>query len=67
MKVLWPQHYWGEDREPELTGLGDGIEAEFVSRFANVSDEQWRSADVVVGPSPPLQYLDLLERCRRYV
>jgi lactate dehydrogenase-like 2-hydroxyacid dehydrogenase len=67
MKVLWPQHYWGEDCEPELTGLGPGIEAEFVSRFTNVSDEQWRSADVVVGPSPPLQYLDLLERCRLYV
>jgi len=67
MKVLWPQHYWGEDCEPELSGLGRGIEVEFVSRFTNVSDEQWRSADVVVGPSPPLQYLDLLERCRLYV
>src|SRR5262249_38919984 len=67
MKVLWPQHFWGEDREPELTGLGPDVDAEFVTRFVNVTDEQWASADVIVGPSPPLQVLDKLERCRLYV
>jgi lactate dehydrogenase-like 2-hydroxyacid dehydrogenase len=67
MKVLWPQHYWGEDREPELTGLGPGLEAEFVSRFTQVTDEQWASADVIVGPAPPPGAIDKLTRCRLYV
>ena len=67
MKVLWPQYRWGGEREPELTGLGPGIEAEFAPRFVDVSDDQWRGCDAIVGPSPPLQFLDKLEQCRLYV
>ena len=67
MKVLWPQHYWGADRAPELEGLGAGIETEFAARFAEVSDEQWRTCDALVGPPPPPEALAKLERCRIYV
>jgi phosphoglycerate dehydrogenase-like enzyme len=67
MRVLWPQHFWGEDREPELAGLGPGLEPVFVRRFGEVSDEQWRRCDALVGPAPPADVLDKLERCRIYV
>ena len=67
MRVLWPQHFWGDEREPELTGLGAGLEAEFVRRFADVTDEQWANCDALVGPSPPMAALDKLSRCRVYV
>ena len=67
MKVLWPQHYWGEDRSAELEGLGPDLDSEFVTRFANVTDEQWRTCDAIVGPSPPVEVLGKLERCRIYV
>lgn len=67
MKVLWPQHYWGADRAAELEGLGGGIEAEFVARFAEVTDDQWRTCDALVGPSPPPEALAKLQRCRIYV
>ncbi len=67
MRVLWPQHFWGEDREPELSGLGEGLEPVFVRRFGDVTDEQWATADAIVGPAPPLAILDKLERCRIYV
>lgn len=67
MRVLWPQHFWGDDREPELTGLGPGLDADFARRFADVTDEQWASCDALVGPSPPIAVLDKLERCRVYV
>jgi len=66
MRVLWPQHYW-QDETAEREGLGTGFEAEFVRRFADVSDEQWRGCDALVGPSPPLAILDKLDRCRIYV
>ncbi|MFI4974135.1 MAG: C-terminal binding protein [Caulobacterales bacterium] len=67
MRVLWPQHYWQDDTGPELAGLGTGIEAEFVRRFADVTDAQWRGCDGLVGPSPPVEVLDKLERCRIHV
>src|SRR3974390_2473580 len=67
MKVLWPQHYWGVDQTPELEGLGSGIDAEFVTRFSEVTADQWRTCDALVGPAPPLEVLAKLERCRIYV
>jgi phosphoglycerate dehydrogenase-like enzyme len=67
VRVLWPQHFWGDDREPELTGLGPGLDAEFVRRFADVTDEQWANCDALVGPAPPIDVLDKLTRCRVYV
>jgi phosphoglycerate dehydrogenase-like enzyme len=67
MKVLWPQHFWGEDRTPELEGLGADLTAEFVARGADVTDEHWRSCDAIVGYTVPAEALAKLERCRIYV
>ena len=67
MRVLWPQHFWGVDREPELSGLGPGLEADFARRFGDVADEQWAACDALVGPSPPIDVLAKLDRCRIYV
>ena len=67
MNVLWPQHYWGADRAPELEGLGPGLGADFVARFADVTDDQWRTCEAIVGPSPSPAILGKLGRCRIYV
>ncbi|MFU8816832.1 MAG: C-terminal binding protein [Pseudomonadales bacterium] len=67
LRVLWPQIRWPDGCEPELSGLGDGIRAEFVQRFADVTEEQWRQCDGIVGPPPPLEYLPKLDKCRIYV
>src|SRR5580658_6155774 len=64
MNVLWPQHYWGADRAAELEGLGPGLSADFVARFAEVTDDQWRTCEAIVGPSPPPAILEKLGRCR---
>jgi phosphoglycerate dehydrogenase-like enzyme len=66
-RILWPQHFWGEDREPELSGMGEGLEPQFVRRFGDVTDEDWASADAIVGPSPPSGVLEKLTNCRVYV
>jgi phosphoglycerate dehydrogenase-like enzyme len=50
-----------------LAGLGSGLDAEFVRRFTDVTDEQWANCDALVGPAPPLEALDKLTRCRVYV
>lgn len=67
IRILWPQVRWPDDFAPERSLLGPGIEAIFVGRFSEVTDEQWRTCDGLVGPQPPLEYLDRLERCRIYV
>jgi len=67
IRVLWPQVRWPDSFEPELSGLGEGIHAEFVRRFADVTDEQWRNCDGIVGPQIPLEYLKKLDKCRIYV
>ena len=65
--LLWPQVRWPDGFETERSLLGSGVEAEFVRGFTEVTDEQWRSCDGVVGPSIPLQYLAKLDKCRIYV
>lgn len=67
MRALWPQNFWRDGHEPELSGLGEGIEAAFVSRFAEVTDAQWAACDALVGPSPPIEVLGKLKNCRIYV
>ena len=67
IRILWPQVRWADAFEPEQSLLGPGIQAEFVRSAAEVTDEQWRSCDGIVGPQIPLQYLDKLDRCRIYV
>jgi phosphoglycerate dehydrogenase-like enzyme len=67
MKVLWPQTFWQDGGKPELEGLGAGVEADFGRRLADVTDEQWRSCDGIVGAVPPPDKMGLLDRCRIYV
>jgi lactate dehydrogenase-like 2-hydroxyacid dehydrogenase len=66
-RVLWPQTRWQDEYKPELDGLGEGCKAEFVARFSDVTEEQWRNCDAVVGPNIPAEYLPLLDKCRIYV
>lgn len=65
-RILFPQHL-ATDHQVELDSIGSGFEAEFCARFDQVSDEQWASADALVGPSPPVGCVAKLERCRIYV
>ncbi len=67
MRVLWGQTRWQDDHEPELWGLGDGFEPEFVNTFEEVTEEQWRNCEGIVGACPPAKYLELLDKCRIYV
>ncbi len=67
IRVLWPQAGWRAQKEPELEGLGDGIQAEFVDRYDNVTEEQWRNCDGVVGATPPPEFLGQMDKCRIFV
>ncbi len=67
IRVLWPQTRWMDKYEPELEGLGGGIKAEFVDRYRDVTEEQWRNCDGIVGAPPPLEYMGMLDRCRIFV
>ena len=66
-RVLWPQTYWQDDLKPERDGLGAGVEPVFRARIADVTDDEWRTCDGIVGAQPPADKLDLIERCRIYV
>jgi phosphoglycerate dehydrogenase-like enzyme len=66
-KVLWPQHFWWGQTEPELDGLGQGVAPVFARRFSEVTDEQWAECDGLVGGAPPVGALDKLARCRIFV
>ena len=67
IRLLWPQVRWPDGFDIERSLLGANIEATFVRSFTEVTDEQWRDCDGVVGPSVPLQYLSKLDKCRIYV
>jgi phosphoglycerate dehydrogenase-like enzyme len=47
--------------------VGPGVETACAARFEDVTDEQWASADAIVGSSPPQRYVDKLRRCRIFV
>ncbi len=66
-RVLWPQVRWQDGNEPELSYIEDGFQAEFVETYDQVTDEQWRNCDAVVGREPPAQYLEKLDKCRIFV
>ena len=66
-RVLWPQVRWQDGNEPELSYIEDGFQAEFVETYDQVTDEQWRNCDAIVGREPPAQYLEKLDKCRVFV
>ncbi len=67
-RVLWPIMRWPDDWRIESEAVGQGVRAEFVDRFENVSDDQWRNCDgIVAGVDVPAQYRAKLEKCRIFV
>ena len=44
--------------------MGEGIQTEFARGFGEVSKEQWRNCDGIVGVAPPNEVLPLLDKCR---
>src|SRR5262249_5055253 len=68
IRVLGPGTRWPDDHSIEANAVGAGVKAEFVQRFEQVTDEQWRNADgIVCGVDVPLQYRPKLEKCRMFV
>ncbi len=67
-RVLWPIMRWPDDWRIESEAVGEGVRAEFVDRFENVTDDQWRNCDgIVSGVDVPAQYRAKLEKCRIFV
>lgn len=66
-RVLWPQVRWQDENEAELSYIEDGFQAEFVESYDQVTEEQWRNCDAIVGREPPAQYLEKLDKCRIFV
>ena len=68
LRVLWPTMRWPDDWRIESEAIGSGVRAEFVDRFENVTDDQWRSCDgVVSGVDVPSEYRAKLAKCRIFV
>jgi len=68
LRVLWPTMRWPDDRRIESEAIGTGVRAEFVDRYENVTEDQWRNCDgVVSGIDVPSQYRAKLEKCRIFV
>ena len=65
MCILWPN--LPARLVPVATeAVGSGFELEFREKFEDVSDEQWATADAIVGGCPP-PYIDKLKACRIFV
>ena len=64
----WDNMRWPDDRRIESEAIGTGVRAEFVDRYENVTEDQWRNCDgVVSGIDVPSQYRAKLEKCRIFV
>ena len=67
-KVLWPDMRWPKDRDIERSSVAAGGEAVFCDSAADVSDEDWRTADAIVNVidlAP--EHRAKAERCRIFV
>ncbi len=67
-RVLWPDMRWRDGRDIERTSVADGGEAIFYDSAADVTDEDWRTADAIVNVldlAP--EYRALAQRCRVFV
>lgn len=62
LRILWPRT--GRDHSVEEEEVGAAATCEFARGFDQVSDEQWRNCDAIVGVAPPSEYLDRLDKCR---
>lgn len=66
MRILWPRKMQA-DNEVEREAIGAGFEPVFRMAFEDVSEEEWATADAVVGAAPPEGCIDKLKRCRIFV
>ena len=62
-RVLWPRHF-GRDHDIEIEALGEGFQAEFCAGFEQVSEDQWRNCEAIVGEPLPEEYIGMLDTCR---
>jgi phosphoglycerate dehydrogenase-like enzyme len=59
---------WPDDRRIESEAVGSGVRAEFVERFDEVTEEQWRNCDGIVSVADvPVQFRPRLTKCRIFV
>ncbi|MCZ6886857.1 MAG: C-terminal binding protein [Gammaproteobacteria bacterium] len=63
LRILWPRTFRG-DHQIENDALGEGFTGEFSSSFDDVTEEQWRNCDAIVGVTPPAEWIDKLDKCR---
>jgi lactate dehydrogenase-like 2-hydroxyacid dehydrogenase len=62
--ILWPAIRWPDGREIETDSVGEH-HAIFCERLADVTSEQWATADALVtGIDIPPEYRDKLDKCR---
>lgn len=66
IRVLWPTGM-GRNHDLEISALGSGIDAEFGRGFDQVTEEQWRNCDGIVGTQPPPECMAKLQNCRIFV
>ena len=62
-RVLWPRAL-GCDHDIEIEALGEGFRAEFCRGFDQVSEDQWRNCEAIVGEQLPEKYMPMLDKCR---
>jgi len=62
IRILWPR--MGRDHSVEEEAVGEGIVTEFARGFGEVTEEQWRNCDGIVGVAPPDDVLPILDKCR---
>ena len=62
IRILWPR--MGRNHTVEEEAVGEGIQTEFARGFGEVTEEQWRNCDGIVGVAPPDDVLPMLDKCR---
>ena len=62
IRILWPRT--GRDNSVEEAAVGAGIVTEFARGFGEVTDEQWRNCDGIVGGALPVDFLPRVDKCR---
>ena len=67
--LLWPQMRWPDNYEAERETAGEGVNCVFAKTPAEVTDDQWASADALISVTDPLEAPELgkLNNCRIFV
>ena len=62
IRILWPRT--GRDNSVEEEAVGEGVIPEFCHGYDQVTEEQWRNCDGIVGGAIPDRFLPMLDKCR---